>query len=149
MPPVLSFLPVSLFDLSHSVSGDCAEVLQLLLHLHLCDRGLPEAGSLRLSTLLQGQVRSQPFSCIFDSIYSPHQYQVADLTCYITHCSSPRWKFKFRKHANTVFILPAEYISRHCGSNHVCFKYRLLQIECASSQAQGQNLNPSQLLRVG
>lgn len=40
-----------------SVSGDGAQVLQLRLHLHLCDRGLAEARGLRLSALLQGQVR--------------------------------------------------------------------------------------------
>lgn len=57
----------ALFVLSHfclwfisiSVSGDCAEVLQLRLHLHLCDRGVSEARRLRLSTFLQGQVQRQ------------------------------------------------------------------------------------------
>lgn len=46
------FIPVS-------VSGDGAQVLQLRLHLHLCDRGLAEARGLRLPALLQGQVRGR------------------------------------------------------------------------------------------
>lgn len=52
--PFVSFSPF------YSVSGDGAEILQLLLHLHLCDRGLSQTGGFWVPALLQRQVQRKP-----------------------------------------------------------------------------------------